>query len=115
MAYKRRTISTFSSGHSLLPQPGGFEGFIKGCVSRHFHDLPVREAQCMTLPQIGERTAAFPLCAEVHGNGSALVALDDALHVEAERCPGDEHRFPERAHTLTASVGRREVGEDPLV
>ena len=54
----------------------------KGSVRRHLHDSPAFEAQGMTLPQIGERTAAFPSCAEADGNGGALVALDNALHVE---------------------------------
>src|SRR5215211_4355979 len=99
----------------LLPQPCRLEGLFKGGVSRGLHDPPVFEAQDMTLPQIGEHTAAFPLCAEAEGDGGALVALDDALHFEAERLPWGEHRLPERAHASMAAIDRREVGEEPLV
>src|SRR5215204_4193208 len=66
----------------------------------------------MTLPEIGEDAAALPSRTEADSDGRAIVPLNDVLHVDAERLvPWHEHRFPERAQALMASIDRFEVGK----
>ena len=45
-------------------------------------------------------------------DGCAIVTLNYVLHVDAERLvPWHEHRLPERAQTLMATIDRFEVGK----
>src|SRR4051812_29744173 len=82
----------------LLRQPHGFEGLLERFVGRRLHGSTMSEPEGMALPEIRAHAAALPSHTKVDGDGRAVLALDDPLHVELKPLPGGAHRVPEVAH-----------------